>query len=134
MTYHDYCTPNMAQAEPLPSGSPEGAQSRSVQVAADGSGKVTIEVIQKSEGVSPAVLWTVALMFVIAAVVAGFMFFGGDDGPLGSSSGSGNGNCADGIDNDAGGQADRGDPDCYSIPDAPNTYDPDRRETNSANG
>ncbi len=94
--------------------------------------KVTVEVVHKHDG-SSVTTWTIIMLVVLGLAGGAWMVFsGGDDG--GSILGfGGDGNCDDGIDNDGGGQADQGDPDCYSNPEIWEGYDAGRSETDGGN-
>jgi len=63
-----------------------------------------------------------------------YYYISSDASGSGLDEGAGaSGNCGDGVDNDAGGQSDRDDPDCYANPELWEGYSSNRSETNSNN-
>ena len=89
--------------------------------------KVEVKVVVESQdSASKAIL--IALTLVLLGILIAVVSSGGVDELLPKRGDSGTGNCGDGIDNDNGGQADEGDPDCYSNPNLWEGYDPNLTE------
>lgn len=87
--------------------------------------EITVIVENKSNGNALAIGIAIMLALIIFVVASD----GGVGGLLGGSDSDLEGNCADGIDNDGGGQADQDDPDCY----VQNNYNPEGTESNGNN-
>jgi hypothetical protein len=75
----------------------------------------------------------VVVLIGLLGLVAFVMVAPEGGGFLGGDGGDGSAMCADGLDNDNGGEADRDDPDCYNNPELWEGYDPNRSERNADN-
>jgi hypothetical protein len=87
--------------------------------------EITVIVETKSNGNVLAIGIAILLGLIILVIASD----DGVGGLLGGSNSDIQGNCADGIDNDGGGQADHDDPDCY----VQNNYNPEGSESNPNN-
>ena len=88
----------------------------------DKEDKVEVRVVVESKDSASKVI-LISLTLVLLGILIAVVSSGGVDQLLLKSGDSGGGNCGDGIDNDNGGQADEGDPDCYSNPKLWEGYD-----------